>query len=199
MHSSTENPTMPSSSQLVDGKKVSWILALKELKSKFVVHDKNETNLGYSKDKEGNQSIFCGHASDELIFGILDAMGLQYLWFLAGTKCPSVSSRLYGHHGAAFLLSQSIIWQSFWGSAHSCRQFVFFQLSEQIVILGSSLAAGVGTVDVFENNQEEDLLVNNHQTDNGPGPVLLKVLAQALSQHTGNPSTVDLELSLVGI
>jgi lysophospholipase L1-like esterase len=59
---------------------------------------------------------------------------------------------------------------------------------QRILVLGDSLAAGVGAVNLYEADQEE--MEGRHQSlneENGPGPVFPRVLAQTLSQRTGKP------------
>lgn len=52
----------------------------------------------------------------------------------------------------------------------------------RVVVLGDSLAAGVGTVDVFEEEIEGE-----EPKKKGPGPVFPRVLAQRISENTGEP------------
>lgn len=51
---------------------------------------------------------------------------------------------------------------------------------QRVVVLGDSLAAGVGTVDVFEEE-----LGGKKKPDKGPSPVFPRVLAQRISENTG--------------
>ncbi len=52
---------------------------------------------------------------------------------------------------------------------------------KQVVVLGDSLAAGVGTVDIFEEE-----LADKHPQQ-GPGPIFPRVLAQRISENSGIP------------
>lgn len=56
---------------------------------------------------------------------------------------------------------------------------------QRIIVIGDSLAAGVGTVDVFE--QELGKEEEERQLKQGPGPVFPRVLAQKISENCGQP------------
>jgi lysophospholipase L1-like esterase len=62
------------------------------------------------------------------------------------------------------------------------------KLPQRVVVIGDSLVVGLGTVNVFDKEQQiESRRSENLESDIGPGPVFPKILAQTIARTTNQP------------
>lgn len=158
----------------------SWINALRDLESSF----KTIRQGGMSSifpDEKGEPSTLTRKINKALI--LLVPWTSNVLSFL-------IQRNLHLFHLGFFLsLSQLLdVPERFFASesqkpsdADSKERHIVKRPIQRVIVLGDSLAAGVGTVEVFEEELGDIQLIQ------GPGPVFPRVLAQRISENSGLP------------
>jgi lysophospholipase L1-like esterase len=159
----------------------SWFYALKDLESSFQEMQKTgmssmmPTEKGESSSlvKRINKALFLmlPWASNVFSFIIQRNIHLFHLgFFLSLSQVLDFPDRLFSSEGK--IEADSSVDKS----AETERPL------NRVIVLGDSLAAGVGTVDVFEEELE-----GRHSDKKGPGPVFPRALAQRISENSGEP------------
>jgi lysophospholipase L1-like esterase len=160
----------------------SWFYALKDLESTF--HEVRETGMTSIMPSEKGESsavvkriskalvLMVPWASNVFSFIIQRNIHLFHLgFFLSLSQLLDFPDRLFSSEGK--VEADSSFDES---TAKTDRPL------NRVIVLGDSLAAGVGTVDVFEEELE------GRQPDRkGPGPVFPRALAQRISENSGEP------------
>lgn len=159
----------------------SWFYALKDLESSF--QEMRETGVSSMMPNEKGESsglvkrinkalvFLVPWASNVFSFLIQRNIHLFHLgFFLSLSQLLDFPDRLFSSEGNVEVDS----------SADRTEEIE--RPLNRVIVLGDSLAAGVGTVDVFEEELE-----GKQPDKKGPGPVFPRALAYRLSENSGEP------------